>query len=66
MVEGLRADNFSTVEIDPGPRPAPSFDANAYSFFGDSINADVGGGLEGDLEWALEVKKVKRPPRDVT
>ena len=57
MVGGLRADNFSTVEIDQGPRPA--FDANAYSFFGDSINADVGGVLEGELgalDGALEVK----------
>lgn len=54
-----RADNFSTVEIDLGDRPA--FDANAYSFFGDMTNDDVSAlGLEGGLdalEGALEVER---------
>jgi|MesohylFT_1024984.scaffolds.fasta_scaffold293616_1 hypothetical protein len=52
-----RADNFSTVLIDLGDRPA--FDANSYSFFGDMTNDDVSAlGLEGGLETldgALEV-----------
>ena len=57
-----RPDNFSTVEIDLGDRPA--FDANSYSFFGDMTNEDVGAlGLEGGLETLEGALEVIMDPR---